>query len=184
MVAILLAGGPGAGKSAVSAVLRDRGLCSIDLDYGYARHEDSQGKPVTFPTDPTRNWLDTHHWQWIDDRLAQAVAQYQSRNGVFCGTAFNMFDHLDRFALVIPLQYDDHTLEARVRDPHRNNIFGKVGETVAWSRWWRNHVETELLARNARPVDARQPLDQVVEAILTHCATRGYPISEDPGRGS
>lgn len=91
-----------------------------------------------------------------------------------------MFDHLDRFALVILLQYDDRTLETRLRDPHRDNIFGKVGETVAWSRWWRKYVETELTARNAHTVDAHQPLEQVVEATLAHCAAHGYTISSSP----
>jgi hypothetical protein len=179
MAAILLAGGPGAGKSTVSAALRDRGLCSIDLDYGYARHEDSRGAPVSFPSSPSRAWLDTHYWQWIDDRLTQAVAQYESRNAVFCGTAYNMFDHLDGFALVVLLQLDNQTLEARLRDPRRNNIFGTAGDSLAWSRWWRSHVESELLSRNTHPIDARQPLDRVVEALLTYCATEGYPISED-----
>lgn len=46
MAAILLAGGPGAGKSTVTAAVRARRLHAVDLDYGYARFEDAQGRPV------------------------------------------------------------------------------------------------------------------------------------------
>jgi hypothetical protein len=179
MVAVLLAGGPGAGKSAVAAALHDRGLCSIDLDYGFARHENAAGTPVPFPTAPDLAWLDAHHWQWLDDRLTLALAQYRFRNALFCGTAFNMFDHLDRFALTILLQLDDPTLDARLHDPNRDNVFGRVGDTGIWSRHWRDRVESELQQRGAQSIDARQPLDQVVREVLTQCAAAGYPISTE-----
>jgi hypothetical protein len=38
-------------------------------------------------------------------------------------------------------------LDARLRDPNRTNIFGKVGATATWSHWWRTKVESELVAR-------------------------------------
>ena len=179
MVAVLLAGGPGSGKSTVVAALQDQGLCAVDLDYGYARHEDSAGNPVSFPAEPDLGWLTTHHWQWIDDPLTALLGSCQSRNVLLCGTAFNMFEHLDRFGLVILLRCDDRTMDARLRDPNRANVFGKVGDTATWSRWWRTKVEAELGKRNALPVDARQPLPQVIRAVLDHCATAGHPISAD-----
>lgn len=177
MVAVLLAGGPGSGKSAVASALHERGLCSIDLDYGFARHEDANGTPVQFPASPDLAWLDAHHWQWIEDRLTSALAQYQVRNALFCGTAFNMFDQLDKFALTILLRIDDVTLDARVRDPQRDNAFGKVGDTALWSHRWRHRVETELKRRGAHSVDACQPLEQVVREVLEYCAAVGCPIS-------
>jgi adenylate kinase family enzyme len=177
MVAVLLAGGPGAGKSTVASALRDRGLCSVDLDHGFARHEDADGNSVPFPAEPDLVWLTTHHWRWVDDRLTELLSQYRSRNALLCGTAFNMFDHLDRFALVILLRLDARTLEARLQDPNRDNIFGKVGATATWSHWWRTEVETELTKRHARTVDARRPLRQVVDEVLLHCADAGYPIA-------
>ncbi len=179
MVAVLLAGGPGAGKSTVSSALRDRGLCSVDLDYGFARHEDSKGNPVPFPPEPDLAWLSTHHWRWVDDRLTELLSRYRSRNVLLCGTAFNMFDHLDRFASVILLRLDARTLDARLQDPTRDNIFGKVGATATWSHWWRTEVETELTKRHARTVDARQPLHEVVDEVLQQCAATGYPIASE-----
>jgi hypothetical protein len=177
MVAVLLAGGPGSGKSTVAAALQDQRLCAVDLDYGYARHEDSAGNPVAFPPEPELDWLTAHHWQWIDGRLTSLLARCRSRNVLLCGTAFNMFDYLDRFGLVILLRCDDRTMDARLRDPNRANIFGQVGDTATWSRWWRTKVEDELAKRDALTVDARQPLPQVIRAVLDHCAAGGHPIS-------
>jgi hypothetical protein len=48
MGAVLLAGGPGAGKLLVSSAVRGRGLRSVDLDYGFARWETPEGCPVEF----------------------------------------------------------------------------------------------------------------------------------------
>ncbi|GAA1591813.1 hypothetical protein GCM10009742_43230 [Kribbella karoonensis] len=179
MVAVLLAGGPGSGKSTVAAALQEQGRYAVDLDYGYARHEDSSGSPVSFPPAPDLAWLTAHHWQWIDGRLTELLAHCRSRNAVLCGTAFNMFDYLDRFGLVILLRCDDRTMDARLRDPKRANIFGKVGDTAVWSRWWRTRVEEELGKRQARIVDAHQPLPQVVSTVLDLCAAAGHPISGD-----
>ncbi|MBM7783774.1 hypothetical protein [Tenggerimyces flavus] len=177
MATILLAGGPGAGKSTVTAAVRARRLHAIDLDYGYARHETPEGHPVDFPAEPDLDWLTSHHWQWIDDRLDEAVAECRDRTGLLCGTAFNMFDRLDRFDLVLLLRLDDDTMERRLRDPRRDNPFGKTGDTVAWSRRWRRTVEAELLGRGVRAIDAREPVDRVVGDILAACAAAGYPLS-------
>jgi hypothetical protein len=156
-------------------VLRDRGLCSVDLDYGFARHEDSSGNPVSFPAEPDLAWLNTHHWQWIDGRLSNLLTRYRSRNVLLSGTAYNMFDHLDSFALIILLRLDASTMDSRVRDPLRDNVFGKVGASAIWSHRWRERVDTVL--SDAQTVDARQPLEQVVSEVLEYCAAAGYPIS-------
>jgi hypothetical protein len=179
MAAILLAGGPGAGKSAVASALQARGLYAVDLDYGYARHEDAAGNPVTMPASPDLAWLHSNYWQWQDELLTSALDQHRSRNAVFCGTAYNMFDHLDHFALMILLRVDAETQSSRLRSPTRDNVFGKTGDSVTWSNWWRRKVEDELTALNAICIDARQPLGEVVAKVINQCAAAGCPISAE-----
>ncbi|MFG1812245.1 AAA family ATPase [Kribbella sp. NPDC049174] len=178
MAAILLAGAPGAGKSTISEQLRDRQLRSIDLDFGYARHEDENGSAVTYPDSPSLAWLNKHRWNWDPDRLTSALADCAGHTAVLAGTAYNMFSQLDRFDLVILLHIDEATLETRLADPKRNNIFGRTADEVAWSLSWRRTVETELRQREAHVIDARQPVDQVVDDVIHACAINGHPIGQ------
>ncbi|OIV37033.1 hypothetical protein BIV57_13150 [Mangrovactinospora gilvigrisea] len=169
--AILVAGGPGSGKSTAAQVLRERGVDSVDLDFGYARWEDADGSPVPFPAEPTRGWLDAHRWQWQVDLLDAALADRGSGPTVFTGTARNMFELLDRFDLVLLLRMDDATRRTRLADPQRANVFGRVGDTAAWSAWWHKTVEDELLKRRTQVIDAAEPIDSVVADIL-RCLNR------------
>lgn len=165
---ILLAGGPGSGKSTISQVLRDRGMRSIDLDFGFARWEDLQGRPVTFPAEPCWPWLQSHRWRWQADRLDAAVAEADNRPVVYAGTASNMFDLLDRFDRLLLLQMDDATRQRRLADPRRGNVFGRVGDTAAWSSWWHRTVERELIQRGATVIDTQRPIHEVVSDVVEY----------------
>jgi len=176
VVAILLAGGPGSGKSSVSRALRERGLSSIDLDDGFARWVDESGQIVGLPASPTRSWLDRHHWRWgekVDEALCMT-----SRPTIFAGTAADMLQHLSRFDLVIVLTIDGYAQRVRLADPNRDNDFGKYGETADWSDDYRAWIESALLARGAAPVNAEPPLDRVVEAVLEACRKAGLALDE------
>jgi hypothetical protein len=111
-MSVLLAGGPGSGKSTTSQALRDQGFRSTDLDFGYARWEDLDGSPVQFPAEPGWSWLRSHRWRWRVDLLDAAITDPGDQPVVFAGTASNMFDLLERFDLLLLLQMDG---EARQR---------------------------------------------------------------------
>lgn len=175
VVAILLAGGPGAGKSSVSQALRDRGLSSIDLDEECARWEDESGQVVGLPRSPTRRWLDHHFWRW-GERLDQALVAPVPQPTLFVGAAADMFEYLVRFDLVVLLRLDSQCQRTRLAHAARDNEFGKFGETADWSDDYRARIESALLERGACPVDARPPLDLVVEAVLATCRNAGLAL--------
>jgi hypothetical protein len=179
MTAVLVAGGPGAGKSSVAADLRARGLRSIDADYGFARWEDPEGTQVEPPPNDalTLDWLRHHRWQWIDRPLNELLADSVERSTVVCGTAYNMVDYLARFDLVILLQIDDQTMVRRLADPRRNNDFGKTGATLEWSLKLRRRFEAEVLKVGHRCVDARMPLANVVDDVIRIVGERGIDLS-------
>lgn len=181
MVAVLLAGGPGSGKSSVSQCLRDRALSSVDLDFGYARWEDAGGRVVGLPEEPSREWLNTHFWRWGD----QLDAALRAARGptLFAGTAADMSDHLDRFDLVLVLTLDDQTQRVRLGSNSRDNDFGRIGSTAAWSRDYRVQLETELLGRGCRAIDATPPLDMVVRTVLETCRAAGCALDADLSSG-
>lgn len=64
------------------------------------------------------------------------------------------------------------------RDPRRNNLFGRFGDTAAWARTWRLKVETEMLQRGAVPIDACQSIERVASDVVEVCETHGFPITE------
>ena len=179
MTSVLVVGGPGSGKSSVAADLRARGLRSIDADYGFARWEDQEGMKVEFPPSPDIAWLRDHRWQWIDHLLKKVLAECIERSTVLCGAAYNMAEYLLLFDLVILLQIDDATMIRRLADPNRNNDFGRIGATLEWSLELRRRFEAEALMVEARRVDARKPLANVVDDVIHMVNERGIDLSDN-----
>jgi len=99
---------------------------------------------------------------------------------LFAGTAADMVDHLHRFDLVLVLTLDDQTQQTRLGASSRDNDFGRIGSTAAWSRNYRVQIEADLLARGCRAIDARPPLDIVVGTVLQSCRAAGYALDDAP----
>ncbi len=177
MTAVLVAGGPGSGKSSVAARLQTRGLRAIDTDDGLARWEDLEGTPVEFPVSPDMAWLRSHRWQWIEHRIEEVLAECEERSTVLCGTAYNMADYLACFDLVILLQIDDATTVRRLADPRRNNDFGIRGATLEWSLELRRQFEAEVLNVSPRRVDALRPLAKVVDDVIRIVQAHGIDLA-------
>ena len=64
---------------------------------------------------------------------------------------------------------DEPTMLARLDAPSRDNDeWGRIGDTREHLRRRLPGHQERLRAFGAIPIDARQPLDQVVDAILSH----------------
>lgn len=83
-----------------------------------------------------------------------------------CGGADNQLKLTDRFSHFILLEIDESTMLARLDDPDRDNEWGRIGETREFLRRRLPGYQRELRAYGATAVDATQPIDRVVEAIL------------------
>ena len=66
------------------------------------------------------------------------------------------------------LELDEPTMLARLDSPGRDNDWGRIGDTREYLRRRRPEYQDRLRAFGAIPIDARQPLDHVVDAILSH----------------
>ncbi len=73
----------------------------------------------------------------------------------------------DRFTQVFLLEIDEPTMLARI-DTRQDNDWGRIGDTREYLRRKLPELQARLRAFGAIPIDARQPLDQVVDAILCH----------------
>jgi gluconate kinase len=167
--AVQIAGCSGAGKTAVAAALARRGLVAIEADGDplLARFVDAADHVVQEPDEPDFAWLAQHRWAWNPARLDELIHTAAPAMLYVCGGADNQLEVADRFTQVFLLEIDEPTMLARIaaRD---DNGWGQIGDTREFLRRKLPELQADLRASGAIPIDARQPLDQVVEAILAH----------------
>ena len=184
MNAVQIAGCSGAGKTAIAAVLARRGLAAIDADDDplLARSVDAAGQVVEEPGEPDFAWLSRHSWAWNPARLDELIRAAAPAVLYVCGGADNELELADRFAQVFLLEIDEPTMLARI-DARQDNDWGRIGDTREYLRRKLPELQDRLRASGAIPIDARQPLDQVADAILSHTLamdTRPSRFSTDP----
>lgn len=170
MSAVLITGCAGAGKSAVAAVLAQRGLACIDDDEDpfLARFVDSAGTVVAQePAEPDFAWLSRHHWEWDPGRLDELIRATAPATLYLCGGADNGLKLADRFTHVFLLEIDEPTMLARL-ETRQDNEWGRAGDSREYIRRLMPGYQDRWRAFGAIPIDARQPLDHVVDAILSH----------------
>jgi adenylate kinase family enzyme len=172
MSAVLITGMSGAGKSTIAEVLARRGLTSIDADNDplLARSVDSDGNVVEDLSVPDLAWLARHSWEWNPARLDELIRAAAPATLYVCGGAASELELADRFTQVFLLEMDEPTMLARLDAPGRDNDWGRIGDTREYLRRRLPGHQDPLRASGAIPIDARQPLDQVVDAILSRAS--------------
>jgi adenylate kinase family enzyme len=170
MSAVQITGCSGAGKSTIAAVLARRGLASIDADDDplLARSVDAAGKVVEELEEPDFAWLSRHSWAWNPARLDELIRAAAPATLYVCGGAANELQLADRFTQVFLLEIDEPTMLARIDARRDYHDWGHIGDTREYLRRKLPQIQDRLRAFGAIPIDARQPVDQVVDAILSH----------------
>ena len=182
MSAVQIAGCSGAGKTTIAAVLARRGLAAIDADDDplLARTVDAAGNVVEEePEEPDFAWLSRHSWAWDPARLDDLIRAAAPATLYVCGGADNQLELAGRFTQVFLLEIDEPTMLARLDARRDYHDWGRIGDTREYLRRKLPELQDRLRAFGAIPIDARQPLDQVVDAILSH--TRNWQISGSSG---
>jgi len=170
MSAVQIAGCSGAGKSAVAAVLARRGVVAIDSDDDpfLARFVDPAGAVVAeAPAEPDLTWLARHSWAWDPARLDELIRAAAPATLYVCGGADNQHQVAGRFTRVFLLEIDEPTMLARLDARRDYHDWGRIGDTREYLRRKLPALQDQLRASGAIPIDARQPLGQVVDTILS-----------------
>jgi hypothetical protein len=145
-----------------------------------ARTVDAAGKVVQEePEEPDFAWLSRHSWAWNPARLDELIRTAAPATLYVCGGADNQLELADRFTQVFLLEIDEPTMLARLDARRDYHDWGRIGDTREYLRRKLPELQDRLRAFGAIPIDARQPLDQVVDAILSH--TRNWQISGSSG---
>jgi adenylate kinase family enzyme len=171
MSAVQIAGCSGAGKTTIAAVLARRGLAAIDADDDplLARTVDAAGNVVEEePEEPDFAWLSRHSWAWDPARLDELIRAAAPATLYVCGGADNQLELAGRFTQVFLLEIDEPTMLARLDARRDYHDWGRIGDTREYLRRKLPELQDRLRASGAIPIDARQPLDQVVDGILSH----------------
>jgi hypothetical protein len=169
MSAVLITGSAGAGKSAVATVLERRGMACIDDDEDpfLSRFVDLTGAVVAEePDQPDSAWLSRHRWEWDPARLDELIRATEPGTLYLCGGADNQLELADRFTQVFLLEIDEPTMLARLA-ARQDDEWGRAGDSREYIRRLLPGYQERLRAFGAVVIDARQPLDQVVDAILS-----------------
>jgi adenylate kinase family enzyme len=187
MSAVQIAGCSGAGKTSIAAVLARRGLAAIDSDDDpfLARFVDAAGNVVEEadePDEPDFAWLSRHSWAWDPARLDELIRAAAPATLYVCGGADNQLEMADRFTQVFLLEIDEPTMLARLNERRGYHDWGHIGDTREYLRRKLPELQARLRASGAIPIDARQPLDLVVDAILSHTLDAGPAAEQSPGR--
>jgi len=174
MSAVQITGCSGAGKTTIAAALARRGLTSIDADDDplLARSVDLAGNVVEEPEEPDLAWLARHSWAWNPARLDELIAAAAPATLYVCGGAANELDLADRFTHVFLLEINEPTMLARI-DARQDNDWGRIGDTREHLRRLLPGYQARLRASGAIPIDASQPLDEVVDAVLSRTSAAG-----------
>ena len=169
MSAVMITGCSGAGKTTIAPVLARRGLAAIDTDADplLARSVDRSGAVVEDLAEPDFAWLARHSWAWDPARLDELIRAAAPATLYVCGGADNGLELADRFTHVFLLEIDEPTMLARI-DARQDNDWGRIGDTREYLRRKLPEIQDRLRASGAIPIDARQPLDRVVDAIISH----------------
>ena len=158
------------GKTSVCHALRQRGYQAINGDQELAYCGDPEtGKtlkpPLDFVETTTAEWFHNHHI-WDLGKVRSLVADKEETITFFCGGSRNFPHFIDLFDCVFVLVIDRVTLEQRLRERPKDEFGSNPQERDLILRL---HSTQQDIPQDCIEIDATNPLDDVVEAILTRC---------------
>jgi dephospho-CoA kinase len=162
---ILITGNAGSGKTSVSEVLEQRGYIVHDADEGFGHWIHKKSGEMR-SSRPTANRGD-YYWVWRIGKIKSLLRETGDKTVFFCGVSSNQAELYKDFDKVMVLDCNLEIIKHRLRN-RQNNPFGKrTGDIELVSK---NHdlLRSQLGKAGAIEINADQPLDEVVDEILSH----------------
>jgi adenylate kinase family enzyme len=172
MSLFFVTGQAGTGKSAVCHELVRRGYQALDSDDdGLARWVNKETgyvhpKSSVKPEARTPEFLSAHDWK-IPRESVEKLADQATHETVFlCGVGGNETEIRDLFKAMFALVIDDETMTHRLTTRTTNN-WGKQAHELALTLGWQQPAREDYARYGHIIIDATQPLEKVVDAIVT-----------------
>lgn len=162
MVAYLITGESGTGKSSVATELSRRGYLAYDADATLAYHADRvTGKPIF---EKLEHYAETA-WLWDVTKLRELL---DHREDVFLtGGSDNQHEFYPLFAKIFVLTLDATTLTRRLQNRQPGDYGMHPEELQDILRTFAGFTR-QIIEDGANPIDAKQALAIVVDEILAH----------------
>lgn len=167
---ILVTGISTSGKSTMAKELSKHGYEAHDLEHNGISawfHKEKGTRDAEFGQVPDRSkeWADAHEWRvsmdWVND-----IAKRADDQTIFlCGGGANEKEIIALCDKVIWLKTDEETIKERVNIP-RDHTYGTKPHELAAAIEGNLQKEKEFAQLGAVMVDARRPLNEVVEDVI------------------
>ncbi len=178
MSLIYITGNSGAGKSSVRKELQRRGYEAHDTDDNDITtwaHK-ATGSLVERPEDEsgrTKEWYNQHEWKMSRQKVEEFAERAKDKSVFLCGSPSNADDMLDLYDQVVCLVLDKDTLQRRIAS-RTDHDFGKAPDELKSILGWHDIFQDRYKDNGAVIIDATQPLEQVVDEILTKTGVRKH----------
>ncbi|MEK7153454.1 MAG: AAA family ATPase [Patescibacteria group bacterium] len=170
MPLIYITGPSGAGKSTVRNELIKRGYEAHDTDEdGMSAWYDNQTlEPVERPEEKDRpaDWYQKHDYRMSAERVEVLAERAKDRLIFLCGIPANDMELAGHYSKIICLVIDEETMKQRVATRDTND-FGKSPDELELMLYWHGKMLERYKGFGATMIDATQPLEKVVDEILT-----------------
>ncbi|HSX15638.1 MAG TPA: shikimate kinase [Candidatus Saccharimonadales bacterium] len=171
MPLVLVTGISTSGKSTIAKELLAKGFEAYDTEHDgiSAWHNKQTGERVAgFDEMPerTKEWLSQHQWLISKDWVIEMAAQSKNKLVFLCGGAANEPEIRELCDKVIWLKTNEATIRRRVNNP-RDHDYGTRPHELAAAIEGNARKEADYTAYGATMIDATQPIEAVVEQVLT-----------------
>lgn len=170
MSLIYITGIETAGKTTVCNELKKHGYEAYDIDEGiahyYNKKSGQRSEWLGSAAARTEAWHQKNDYMMDRDQVAKYAEQATDKPIFLCGTTQNDNVVIDLFDKVIYLYLDEPTLRHRM-DKRDSGEFGFAPHEKQAILSWHTSSEQNYRQRGATMIDATQPLDDVLNEIIS-----------------
>jgi shikimate kinase len=168
---IFITGTSTAGKSTVASELQKRGYEAYDTEHKgvsawYNKQTGKRAAGFGEMPERTKEWLDQYEWLISEGWAAEMASKAKGKPIFLCGGSANEPEIREMCDKVIWLKTNEYTIRQRVNNP-RDHDYGTKPHELERAILSNLQKETEYKGYGAIMVDATQPIDKVIEKILS-----------------
>jgi broad-specificity NMP kinase len=164
----LITGVAGTGKSTVAKELRKRGYAAYDTEEGFSYYvEKATGERCAYPATPSQEWYDKHERVFDEKVLINLFKKHANEPLFIASITANQAKYYPQFDKIFLLNSPDDVITHRL-GTRTGNYFGRHPLDLQRVIGRHQQFDDELRALGAIEINTTQPINSVVDEILSH----------------